>query len=107
MRKELISEDELMSHLRQHGIEDIAEVKLCSLESDGHISVIERKTPRLTGARRVVGDVRSATNRSSRTGLRHGYGRRALDAPRATCSSERLKSPGLLDVAARAGLARR
>ena len=45
MRKELISENELMSHLRQHGIEDIAEVKLCSLESDGHISVIERKRP--------------------------------------------------------------
>jgi len=43
LRKEMVSEAELMSHLRQHGLEDLAQVKLCCLESDGHISVIARR----------------------------------------------------------------
>jgi uncharacterized membrane protein YcaP (DUF421 family) len=41
LRQELIAEEELMSLLRQQGIEDVARVKKCFLEADGHISVIK------------------------------------------------------------------
>jgi len=40
MRRELITEEELMSQLRQSGAEDLAEVKLAVMESDGSISVV-------------------------------------------------------------------
>jgi uncharacterized membrane protein YcaP (DUF421 family) len=40
MQQELITEDELMSMLRQEGIEDISEVKEALLEGNGHISVV-------------------------------------------------------------------
>ncbi|NNM71449.1 DUF421 domain-containing protein [Enterovirga sp. DB1703] len=40
MDRELLTEDELMSQLRQHGIERVAEVKRACLEPDGNISVI-------------------------------------------------------------------
>ena len=40
MRRELITEDELMSMLRQQGLEDLAEVKKAFMEGDGRISVI-------------------------------------------------------------------
>ncbi len=42
MKKELISEDELMSQLRQHGISDVKKVKEACIESDGHISVVKQ-----------------------------------------------------------------
>lgn len=42
LRKETITEDELLSQLRQQGIEEIAEVKECYLESNGHFSVLRR-----------------------------------------------------------------
>lgn len=42
MRKELVTEEELMSLLRENGVEDVARVKLCCLESDGHISVVQK-----------------------------------------------------------------
>jgi uncharacterized membrane protein YcaP (DUF421 family) len=42
MRRELITEEELMSQLRQHGVEDVSEVKRACLEGDGQISVIRR-----------------------------------------------------------------
>jgi len=41
MREELITEDELMSQLRQHGIEDVHEVKRAYVEPDGQISVLK------------------------------------------------------------------
>ena len=41
MKKELISEDELMSQLRQHGISDVKKVKEACIEGDGHISVVK------------------------------------------------------------------
>lgn len=37
-----IGESELHSHLRQHGIDDVAQVSRCCLEGDGHISVLKR-----------------------------------------------------------------
>jgi uncharacterized membrane protein YcaP (DUF421 family) len=40
MRSELITHDELMSHLREHGVQDVAEVRLASMEGDGRISVV-------------------------------------------------------------------
>jgi len=43
MRQELITEDELMMQLRQQGLDDVAKVKEAYIESDGRISVIERK----------------------------------------------------------------
>jgi uncharacterized membrane protein YcaP (DUF421 family) len=44
MREELITEDELMSQLRQHGIEDVGEVKHAYVESDGQISVVKKSS---------------------------------------------------------------
>jgi uncharacterized membrane protein YcaP (DUF421 family) len=42
MRRELITADELMSQLRLHGVTDIADVKTCTLESNGEFSVIRK-----------------------------------------------------------------
>jgi uncharacterized membrane protein YcaP (DUF421 family) len=42
MKKERINQNELMSHLRLYGIEEISEVKLATLENDGQVSVIEQ-----------------------------------------------------------------
>jgi uncharacterized membrane protein YcaP (DUF421 family) len=43
LRREMLSEDELLGQLRQQGIESFAEVKKCRVESDGELSVIKRK----------------------------------------------------------------
>jgi uncharacterized membrane protein YcaP (DUF421 family) len=43
MRQELISKEELISLLREQGVENVKEVKKCYLESDGHISVIKKR----------------------------------------------------------------
>jgi uncharacterized membrane protein YcaP (DUF421 family) len=40
LRQELITEEELMSQLRQQGVPNLGEVKRCYLEGDGHFSVI-------------------------------------------------------------------
>jgi uncharacterized membrane protein YcaP (DUF421 family) len=40
MRKELITEDELMSQLRQQGVEYLADVKQAFIEADGTVSII-------------------------------------------------------------------
>ena len=40
MRRELITVDELMSHLREQGVKDLKEVKSASMEGDGRISVV-------------------------------------------------------------------
>ncbi|MEX2430882.1 MAG: YetF domain-containing protein [Dehalococcoidia bacterium] len=42
MEEELITEEELMSSLRQQGISDLREVGQASIESNGHISVTKR-----------------------------------------------------------------
>jgi len=51
MRKQMITEDDLMAQLREHGVESPEQVKLCFLEGDGQISVLktggdEEQTPR-------------------------------------------------------------
>lgn len=43
LRRELISVDELMSQLREQGVEDVSEVKRAYMEGDGHISVIKKE----------------------------------------------------------------
>ena len=43
MKQELITEEELISLLREQGVEDVKEVKKCYLESDGQISVIKKR----------------------------------------------------------------
>jgi len=41
MRAELVTTDELMSHLRQHGIDDVHHVKKAYIEPDGQFSVLK------------------------------------------------------------------
>ena len=41
MRRELITHDELMSHLREQGVKDLSEVQSAAMEGDGRISVIK------------------------------------------------------------------
>ena len=55
MRRELITEEELRSQLREQGIEDLAEVREAYIEGDGRFSVIrvkpddEQKAPERRG----------------------------------------------------------
>ena len=42
MRRELVTEDELMSQVRLHGCDDLSRVKEAYMEGDGRISVIIR-----------------------------------------------------------------
>ena len=42
LRKEMITMDELMTQLRQQGLEHVADVKRCCMEGDGTITVIAR-----------------------------------------------------------------
>lgn len=53
MRRQLITMDELTSHLRTEGVTEIADVRLAALEGDGQISVVtagpRRRTPRRRG----------------------------------------------------------
>lgn len=46
MRRELITEEELMSHLREQGLDDVKKVKKAYIESDGRISVVEQEQKR-------------------------------------------------------------
>ena len=43
LRKHKISEEALLSHLREHGVEKPARARLCLLEGDGKISVLPTK----------------------------------------------------------------
>lgn len=42
MKSEMITYDELMSQMRQQGIEDLSQVKQACLETDGHFSFIKK-----------------------------------------------------------------
>ena len=42
MRAELVTKEELMTHLREEGVANIADVKQACMESDGMISVIRK-----------------------------------------------------------------
>jgi uncharacterized membrane protein YcaP (DUF421 family) len=43
LRKEMITEDELNSQLREQNVENYSDVKLATLEGDGRLSVLKRK----------------------------------------------------------------
>jgi uncharacterized membrane protein YcaP (DUF421 family) len=43
MRREMLTEEELMSKVREQGVENLSEVKDIYMESDGTISVIKRE----------------------------------------------------------------
>jgi uncharacterized membrane protein YcaP (DUF421 family) len=43
MRREMMTRNELMGQLREHGIEDIGRVKRACMEPDGKLSVVEYK----------------------------------------------------------------
>ena len=43
MRAEMLSREELMSQLREQGIDDLSEVKSAHLEGDGQMSVLKKK----------------------------------------------------------------
>jgi len=45
MRREYLTEDELMSQLRRQGIERVEEVKAAYIEGEGQLTVIPRKRP--------------------------------------------------------------
>lgn len=59
LEQEFMTEDELLSQLRQKGVEDFARVKCCYIEGDGAISVITRDAP----------PTQSAEKRDPSTGL--------------------------------------
>lgn len=44
LRQELITVEELMSELRQQGVESVDQVRRCYLEGDGHFSVITEQS---------------------------------------------------------------
>ena len=43
LRKELLTEEELLAKLREEGIENVQAVKFACMESDGKVSVIKRR----------------------------------------------------------------
>lgn len=42
LRREFISQDELRAQLREHGVEDVSQVRTANLESDGAVSIVQR-----------------------------------------------------------------
>jgi uncharacterized membrane protein YcaP (DUF421 family) len=40
MNKEMLTKEDVMEQLREHGVDDLSLVKQCCLESDGHFSVV-------------------------------------------------------------------
>ncbi len=58
MRQELLTEDELLSQLRQQDVQDVSEVALAFLEPDGGISIVKKsddKAPRRKAKNRNAG----------------------------------------------------
>jgi uncharacterized membrane protein YcaP (DUF421 family) len=51
LRSELITKEDLVQQLREQGVEDVASVKTCFLESDGTLSVIRAQGERSVRAR--------------------------------------------------------
>lgn len=57
MESEMLTEEEIMSQLRQQGIEDVKKVKQCLLESNGEFSVIETGKKANRGNKNTKGGV--------------------------------------------------
>jgi uncharacterized membrane protein YcaP (DUF421 family) len=57
LERQFITEDDLLSKLRQHGCDDLSQVKAATLEADGEVSVILRRprsAPESTRKNRAV-----------------------------------------------------
>jgi uncharacterized membrane protein YcaP (DUF421 family) len=54
LHQEMISAEEIKAQLRQHGVEQIADVKVAYIESDGAISVVKRQ-PEIHSGRKTPG----------------------------------------------------
>jgi uncharacterized membrane protein YcaP (DUF421 family) len=50
LRREMMTRDELMSKLREHGVDEVGEVRWAYMESDGQVSVGRRGRPRGTAS---------------------------------------------------------
>lgn len=63
LQRELITADELMSKLRQQGVEFLAEVKFAYMEADGSISIItsDSKTDAVAGQKHSDTELESVT----------------------------------------------
>lgn len=55
LRNERISADDILMAMREHGVEDIMQVKHAILETDGTISIVTRDIPVMRTKRRVRG----------------------------------------------------
>ena len=55
IRKEEIDDDELEEALREHGLENVSEVKLAEIEPDGSISIVPKDIRNRTRRRRMKG----------------------------------------------------
>lgn len=53
LRREGIDDEELLSVVREHGLERLADVQLAVLEPDGTVSVVPQSSPVLRSRRRV------------------------------------------------------
>lgn len=52
LRREFITAEELMGHLREQGVDKLADVKMARMEADGAISVIRERPDAQQGTRR-------------------------------------------------------
>ncbi len=55
LQRERVNPDDVLMAMREHGVEDIAQVKHAILETDGSISVVSKDTPTTRTKRRVRG----------------------------------------------------
>jgi uncharacterized membrane protein YcaP (DUF421 family) len=55
LERERVNPDDVLMAMREHGVEDIAQVKHAILETDGTISVVGKDTPTTRTKRRVRG----------------------------------------------------
>ena len=49
MRKQFVTQNQLMSMLREHGIDKLADVKTVFMEGSGHVSVVPSDGPKNSG----------------------------------------------------------
>jgi uncharacterized membrane protein YcaP (DUF421 family) len=55
LRRERVDADDVLMAMREHGVDNIAQVKNAILETDGTISIINQDTPTIRTKRRVRG----------------------------------------------------
>ncbi len=55
LRREQVDADDVLMAMREHGVEEITQVKHAILETDGTISIVTQDTPTMRTRRRVRG----------------------------------------------------